>query len=280
MSFSLKVVKSTSRFLGLVAPNVAARRLVSLFLTPASSGQRSSFDAALQGETENIQFDDEWLPIFRFNSNNATRGRVLLCHGWRGRGQQFSAFVKAFTKAGYEVITFDGPAHGESQRRKTNMVHFSEFLLAVDQHVGGFDAALGHSFGASALIYAMHRGLKLRQVVLIAPYDSVPVAFGQFSKILDVSPAQQELALLELRTSFAEHLDAWDLAELVQGNRTHALLVHDEDDNQIPIKASQTLAKAWSAAEVYQTRGLGHNRVLSERTVVDRATCFLLGKQR
>jgi hypothetical protein len=43
---------------------------------------------------------------------------VWVIHGWAGRATQFRRFIKPLNRAGYLVVGFDGPAHGNSQGRK------------------------------------------------------------------------------------------------------------------------------------------------------------------
>ncbi|UCD90755.1 MAG: hypothetical protein JSW04_04820 [Desulfobacterales bacterium] len=39
---------------------------------------------------------------------------ILFVHGWNGRGVHFRHFFDTFINAGYTVIAYDAPAHGES----------------------------------------------------------------------------------------------------------------------------------------------------------------------
>ena len=59
------------------------------------------------------------IQVFRLAGKGA---KVLLLHGWSGRGTQLFAFADEFKKSNAEVVTFDMPAHGESLGKKTNIV--------------------------------------------------------------------------------------------------------------------------------------------------------------
>src|SRR5205085_10246750 len=43
---------------------------------------------------------------------------ILLVHGWEGRGAQLGALVEPLVDAGFSVLTFDGPAHGDSSGKR------------------------------------------------------------------------------------------------------------------------------------------------------------------
>ena len=65
--------------------------------------------------------------IIRFNKfniqtykwGNGTK-KALLIHGWGGRASNFGAIIPELTKNNYTVISFDGPCHGESTKKKTS----------------------------------------------------------------------------------------------------------------------------------------------------------------
>jgi alpha-beta hydrolase superfamily lysophospholipase len=49
--------------------------------------------------------------------------KILLVHGWSGRGTQLFKIADELLKQGYSTISFDAPAHGKSPG-KTIMVDF------------------------------------------------------------------------------------------------------------------------------------------------------------
>jgi pimeloyl-ACP methyl ester carboxylesterase len=56
------------------------------------------------------------------------------------------------------------------------------------------------------------------------------------------------------------------------------LIVHDRDDRETSWQASRTLAGSWTDARLLTTTGLGHNRILSDPTVVSASVAFLRGE--
>lgn len=62
---------------------------------------------------------------------------VLFIHGWSGRGTQVLHFIETLLQAGYRVISFDGPAHGETAGRKTRIMEFTDVVLALGEKYGG-----------------------------------------------------------------------------------------------------------------------------------------------
>lgn len=62
--------------------------------------------------------------------------------------------VGPLVSAGFKVVAFDAPAHGESSGRTTDLVESASAIAAVAAHTGPLHAVLAHSFGASMALYA------------------------------------------------------------------------------------------------------------------------------
>jgi alpha-beta hydrolase superfamily lysophospholipase len=84
--------------------------------------------------------------------------RVLLVHGWSGRGTQLFKIADELLKQGYSTISFDAPAHGKSPGKTTIMVDFIT-TIEINKQFGPFDAAIGHSLGGMSVLNAK-KGLK------------------------------------------------------------------------------------------------------------------------
>jgi hypothetical protein len=53
------------------------------------------------------------------------------------------------------------------------------------------------------------------------------------------------------------------------------LVFHDGRDGKIPFRDGEEIVRAWPNAELVQTRGLGHHRILRDRRVIAHAVAFL-----
>src|SRR5690606_32708626 len=93
--------------------------------------------------------------------------KVLLIHGWNGRGTQLVSIAKAFKELNYTIISFDAPGHGLCQKSTANMTHFIVAIFALDKNHDGFDVLVGHSLGGMSLINSLGRGLKTKKAVII-----------------------------------------------------------------------------------------------------------------
>jgi pimeloyl-ACP methyl ester carboxylesterase len=63
--------------------------------------------------------------------------------------------------------------------------------------------------------------------------------------------------------------------EIARGLDIPALLVHDQEDDDVPWQEGATLARTWPGATSVKTQGLGHRRILRDPDVVARSVAFM-----
>jgi pimeloyl-ACP methyl ester carboxylesterase len=201
--------------------------------------------------------------------------RVVAMHGWAGGGAQFELLRRAIVEAGFSFFTYDAPAHGGTGGTNADVGVFSDVLAAVAEHLGQVHAVVGHSLGATAAALCASRGLSLQGMVMIAPMPSVEFALDGFATLVGLTRATRER--LERRAIERAGLrpDETSLRSLGCGAPA-VLLVHDLSDRMVPVEQSEQLAQHWPHARLVTTERRGHNRVLSDATVAEATTRFLL----
>ena len=78
--------------------------------------------------------------------------KILLVHGWSGRGTQLVKFADALIAKGYSTVSFDAPAHGNSEGVSTNALEYAEMIQKVNELYGPVTGYIAHSFGGIGLI--------------------------------------------------------------------------------------------------------------------------------
>src|SRR5919106_571676 len=96
------------------------------------------------GNNYRIPFDDGELAVTTWGSSGPV---VLLMHGWGGARAQMTGFVDPLLFAGYRVVAYDQPAHGESDGKMTNLLEIAPTMDLIVKKEGNFDVVLAHSFG-------------------------------------------------------------------------------------------------------------------------------------
>lgn len=219
---------------------------------------------------------------------------VLLVHGWNGRGSQLGRLVDPLVAAGYRVVTFDAPGHGESPGSSSSMLHFADAIEhAVDALrpvFGSLGAIVAHSMGAPATVVAMNRfqtraatererplreSLPVERFVFIAPPIDVRDFVRSFSKLANLGPESELLLGRRIEARFSTSLDSLYAPRLARSLSEPLLLIHDEEDREVPAAQGRRLAAAWRGSSLWLTRGLGHTRILTEPDVVRRIVGFV-----
>jgi pimeloyl-ACP methyl ester carboxylesterase len=268
----MKVLK----YLSYVLPSWSAQKALGFFLTP----QRYNPPAAeipWQESGKSLLLNE--LHLFHWPAstsiNHPSKGKVLLVHGWGGRGTQMHSFIQPLLDHGFEVFALDGPAHGRSKGQQTNAGEFSRAILKVGEHLGPLHGVVAHSFGAGCVTLAATQGLKINRSVLIA----CPADYGRvvetFLNFVQISPAARRAftnRLVELAKVDPSEFNVGRLGSLL---KHPSLIVHDENDKEVGYHNALEIQSAWREAQLLTTRGLGHRRILKDPQVVSDIVQFL-----
>jgi pimeloyl-ACP methyl ester carboxylesterase len=206
--------------------------------------------------------------------------RVLLVHGWDGRGTQMGKIASAVADAGFEVICLDLPGHGESPGKLTHVPGAKDALLRVGEELGPFHAVIGHSFGAGAAIFALYHGLKADRAVYLAGPSRFIELFDRYCAWVGVRGRARN-RFVEKVAAFvgldpAENYPALWATKVDQP----ALIIHDHDDRDAPFSDGQEMHRAWRGSRFFPTSGLGHRRILKSKEVIAEIVAFVREKNR
>ncbi len=201
---------------------------------------------------------------------------VALAHGWGARAGTMTAFVEPLVESGFSVIAPDHLGHGESEGTQCNALWVSQCWDLLAQEHGGFHGAVTHSFGSLGINLYHARGGPLSRVVHLAPFNEVLKRFLEFSAALDMN-VQREAGFL----SFCEDWFGSGRLASIKGEKlapqmtAEALIMHDEEDGDIPFSDAEGLAGAWGLSTLVRTKGLGHRRIIREKNVIRQSVSFL-----
>ena len=227
------------------------------------------------GNNYRVPFEDGELAVTTWGSNGPA---VLLMHGWGGARAQMTGFVDPLLFAGYRVVAYDQPAHGESDGKLTNLLEIAPTMDLIAKQEGPFDAIIAHSCGTLITSYAL--------VNRNFPPPAKLVYFGAFNQLMDALPRFQAIAQLPdeimdgLREMINEKfgkevLDAIVNEILVQQIHIPALMFHDKSDNVTPVEDSRAIARAWQNVQYIETDGLGHRGALQSKEIHEQVIQFL-----
>jgi pimeloyl-ACP methyl ester carboxylesterase len=252
------------------------KKIYQAFFSPGQYEVKSSDREVLEwGNNYRLPYQDGELAVTTWGSNGPA---VLLMHGWGGARAQMTGFVDPLLFAGYRVVAYDQPAHGDSTGRMTNLLEIAPTLNLIAEREGKFDAIIAHSFGTLITSYAL--------VNRNFPPPARLVYFGAFNQLLESLPRFQVIANLSdelmdgLRAMIHENfgkdvLDAIHNEKLTPQIHIPALMFHDVADNVTPIEDSRAIVRVWEYAKLIETEGLGHRGALQSKSIHEQVVKFL-----
>ena len=263
------------RVLCRVAPAVAADVGYAMLAKPPASAE-NAWQAALRdkAQTWRLGFGAGQLAVYAWGAGPA----ILLVHGWGSRASHLGKMVGPLVDAGFRVVAFDAPAHGASSGRSTDLVEFASAVATVARHVGPLRCVLAHSFGASMSRYAQHDwGLATDKLVLISSFDHCVWFTEAFGACVGLSSGVLEQVRQKLVERHGGRLN-WSrlsVRDMLRQSASQALVIHDEDDAEIPFQHGLALARVAPHNHFLATRGYGHHRVLRRNDVIQHIVRFV-----
>lgn len=261
-----------------LAPNVTKDFLLKRFFKPMSYALTPLERQYLENGTSfHIHVNEKKIRCWKWG-----RGpEILFVHGWNGRGVNFAYFFKALLDAGYSVIAYDAPAHGDSDGQVTNYFELSDTVRAFFDPSHGFNiqGIIAYSIGASAVINCISKEKPSIDTVLIAPALKLKeLLFNAFNHHGVPKIVYQNLvAELERYYGYDVHQD--NPYVLVKTIASKMLIVHDKDDRTIPYMDSKILSEKTDNVDLHTTEGLGHKLILRDVAVVDFITRYIFNGQ-
>jgi pimeloyl-ACP methyl ester carboxylesterase len=198
-----------------------------------------------------------------------------LVHGWAGRGAQVGAFAGPLVAAGFDVVTFDGPAHGESPGLEASVPQLAECIVEIAAQRGGVHAVIGHSMGAASAAMATMIGLTPKGLVMIAPPLSHRRRMERVAGSLELGAEVRErfFAAAERRVGWKD--DDVDMRVVARRAPCPALVFHDPQDDNTEFAGSEEFVAGWRGARLVPCPGRGHIRILATGEVVAEAVRFV-----
>ncbi|WP_340198910.1 alpha/beta hydrolase [Ascidiimonas sp. W6] len=274
----LKVPKSilfTGKLLQLFSLKLVAKFAARLFITPfkhAIPRREFSMDKESKQTFLNLPHSKKQICVYKFGTSQK---KILLVHGWSGRGTQLVKFAEKLVALGYQTISFDAPAHGKATGKTTDIKEFIEAALFLSKKYGPFYGAIGHSLGGMTLLNAIAQGMITRKIVIIGSGDIVTDIMDDFIRNLELRPQVRFLMqdIFEKRTN--ELMNDYSASKAAKFVNIPVLVIHDKDDKEVSVKCAYHLHENLSKSEIFITSGLGHRKILGNGTVVDKTMQYI-----
>ncbi|QKJ63728.1 alpha/beta fold hydrolase [Flavobacterium sp. M31R6] len=201
--------------------------------------------------------------------------KVLLVHGWSGRGTQLCKIADEMIRLGYSTVSFDAPAHGKSPGNSTIMVDFIASVIEIDKQFGPFEIAIGHSLGGMTVMNAIKEGLQVKKAVIIGSGDIVQDITDDFIAKLGLKPEISKLLCERFEKKYGGIMDDYSAYKAAETTLIPTLVIHDENDPEVPVKAGIHIHQHLKNGELMLTKRLGHRKILADHQVIEKITNFI-----
>lgn len=201
--------------------------------------------------------------------------KILLVHGWSGRGTQLFKIADELLKNGYSTISFDAPAHGKSKGKTTIMSEFIASILEIDKQYGPFEIAIGHSLGGMSVLNAIKDGLKVNKAIVIGCGDIVQDILDDFILKLGLKQEISDRLRDLFENKYQVKMDDFSAYRAAQQVKIPVLVIHDNDDPEVSVKAGIHIHQQLENGTLYLTDGLGHRKILGNQNVIKKILEFI-----
>jgi len=199
---------------------------------------------------------------------------VILAHGWGGRAAQMIELAEAAASSGFRAVAIDSPGHGTDEHPTSDGFQMAAGLGVVKARFGRPAAVVAHSIGAMATVLAFSERPPVAAVFL-APVLDLRDPLGIFSDRARLAPWTARSLRRRVQRFTGELWPAVTAGADADLPGTELLLVHDPVDPDATFSTSKALAHSRPKTRLVEAPGLGHNRLLRDRYVVEEVKHFL-----
>lgn len=278
----IDLLRWSFRLLGPLFPKLAAQKAMNLFMTPKRR-KGSSFSGIFnKAYVMGTPYKGTRITSYMWGESGKI---VLLVHGWESSSRIYESFVVPLLTAGYRVVAIDGPAHGDSKLKQTNLFDFGDALHAVLKRfeaIGEVYALVGHSFGGSSLVNMLYRKGKpgsLQKIAIIASPSRLDRVFYYFFRYMHLPKTVIHNFKTLLHQKFGVSMEALNVANWASElGMDNILVIHDVHDKVIRCEEAEVLVASGGNFTPLFTEGLGHNRIMKDPDVIKNVVAYLYKK--
>lgn len=266
----------TAQLLEKISPKLATAFAAKLFVTPIKHKipkREWQMDGQSKQSKLNIPMIQKEIHLYRYGTGEK---KVLLVHGWSGRGTQLFKIADLMVNLGYEVVSFDAPAHGKSSGNSSIMLEFIASIHEINKVHGPFDVAIGHSLGGMAILNAIKDNFHVEKSVIIGSGDIITDILLDFTNKLGLKEKIAYAIQSKFEKKYQAPMNDFSGSRAAQGVKIPVLVIHDAQDGDVPVQAAHQICHFLEKHELMITTGLGHRKVLGDEAVLNRIRTFVI----
>lgn len=274
-----KFILLSSKLISFFSPKLTVLYAAKLFTTPIKHKipkRELHMDRDSVQKSVNIPSLNKQVIVYEYG---VSKKKILLVHGWSGRGTQLVKIADELLKSGYSTVSFDAPAHGKSPGTNGIMTDFIAAILEINKQYGPFDAAIGHSLGGMSILNAIKQGLELKCAVIIGSGDIVQDIIEDFVAKLELKPNYANRLRLHFEKKYGGKMNDYSAYSAAKDTEIPILVIHDKDDPEVSVKVGIHIHQHLQNGTLMLTEGLGHRKILGNYDVIDKVLKFITNNQ-
>ena len=270
------IILLTGRFFSFFSSKLTTRFAAKIFRTPIKykiPKREFEMDEKSRQETILISSINKKVVVYEYGSTNK---KILLVHGWSGRGTQMYKIADSLLKNGFSTISFDAPAHGKSPGNASIMIEYIETILFLEEKYGKFEGAIGHSLGGISLLNATRKGLQIKYLITIGSANLIKDIINDFVVKMQLKPKYSDLLQNYFEKKYNQTMDSLSAYLSAAAIEIPVLVIHDNNDVEVPVHCAIQIHKNLKNGQLMLTKGMGHTKILGDAIVIGQIIDFIL----
>lgn len=270
-----KVIIITAKFLEVISLKLVTQFAAKLFTTPIKHKipkREYNMNEQSKKETVFISSINKEIVVYHYGQSNR---KILLFHGWSGRGTQLVKIADELINNDFSTISFDAPAHGKSKGNSTIMIEFIASIVELEKQFGPFEYAIGHSLGGMSILNAIREHFKVKKAVIIGSGDIIQDIIDDFIKKLELKSEISTKLKVLFEKKYNTEMDFYSASRSAKEISTPVLIIHDENDDEVNVKAAYNIHKNLINSELMITKQLGHRKILGNDAVIKKIVAYI-----
>lgn len=268
----LKLIHFYFSVLSYISPKLASKQAFNFFQTvrikTIKKREKPFFE---QAKHYTFTFNNEIIDAYKFGGDS--KDIVVLVHGWDSNAGCMYGFVKELLKEGKQILSFNLPAHGFHNTKKTNIYHSKNVLKTFLQQLPQYDtlSIISHSFGSAITAYALSEtNIKTNHLVFLTSPNHIIEIFEDYKKLIGLNDKAYNLLIQLTDNVLNEPIHQLAIqSKLKQCAFNHLHLIHDKQDKVIPFKNSIEINREINNSTIYAFEKIGHYRMLWNDEVIN-----------
>ncbi|MBW1655680.1 alpha/beta fold hydrolase [Flavobacterium quisquiliarum] len=270
-----QIIILSAKVCAFVSKNLATKFAAKIFTTPIKHKvpkREFEMDSKSLQQVLQVPAINKKITVYHYGQSER---KILLVHGWSGRGTQLFKIADELLKQRYSTISFDAPAHGKSEGSTTIMSEFIASILEIDKQFGPFEIAIGHSLGGMSVLNAIKDGLKINKAIIIGSGDIVQDILDEFISKLMLNKEFSERLRIFFEDKYKLKMDDFSAYRAAEKVKIPVLVIHDNDDPEVLVKAGIHIHQNLENGSLFLTDGLGHRKILGNQNVIKKILEFI-----